>query len=72
LCTSRVNDLIMCILANTCVGADATMFTLKDVEDAGSLARLRALAQDFDVEDARRRSAARFAQPLGGAQKAKL
>eukprot|EP01046_Picozoa_sp_COSAG06_P120249 COSAG06_NODE_67594_length_251_cov_1.013158_2_plen_56_part_01 len=56
----------MCILANMCVGADATMFTLKDVEDAGSLAGLRALAQDYDVEDARRRSAARFAEPPQG------
>ena len=39
----------------------ATMFTLKDVEAAGSLEGLRELAQDFDVEDARRRAAARFA-----------
>ena len=39
----------------------ATMFALKDVEAAGSLNGLRELAQDFDVEDARRRSAARFA-----------
>eukprot|EP01043_Picozoa_sp_COSAG02_P030585 COSAG02_NODE_1960_length_10257_cov_48.153278_4_plen_119_part_00 len=39
----------------------ATMFVLKDVEEAGSLEGLRQLAQDFDVKDARRRSAARFA-----------
>ena len=39
----------------------ATMFTLKDVEDAGSLEGLRSLAKDFDVEDARAKSAARFA-----------
>ena len=41
----------------------ATMFTLQDVEAAGSLDGLRELARDFDVEDARRRAAAR----LGGA-----
>ena len=39
----------------------ATMFVLKDVEGAGSLEGLRELAQEFDVEDARQRSAARFA-----------
>ena len=53
----------------------ATMFTLLDVEAAGSMDGLRELARDFDVEDARRRSAARFgagAKDVSRASKPKL
>eukprot|EP01045_Picozoa_sp_COSAG04_P031556 COSAG04_NODE_5881_length_1465_cov_1.560029_1_plen_220_part_00 len=39
----------------------ATMFTIKDVESAGSEDGLRAAAREFDVAEARAKSAARFA-----------
>ena len=39
----------------------ATMFTIKDVESAGSEEGLRAAARGFDVATARAKSAAQFA-----------